>query len=230
VTVVDNTPIDVAELDQSRPVEIGGSGVLQASTQELFLNVVTIQPDSDFVARGLVVQSSLHLEAGAKLEAAPFHKIDLGQDIELQFTCPNAAQLPSLDLGEIGDIYTVVPTVLQVDIGSTEISADLHAPLVQGKTMSNCEEWRAKVQGLPSGFEATCETISRAAQSLLAGGPVIGLFVVKSKPLDPDGGLSGGAVAGIVISLLVVAGVAVGAAWWFFVRKKDDDDSGKASA
>jgi hypothetical protein len=233
--VAENQPIDVSALDQSRPVAIGGSGVLQAETRvedgqttaELWLTVVQVEPQAQVVAKELVVQASLHLESGASLTAAPMDKITLVPEVELEFRCGNLGELPHLDLGEIGETYSVLPSVLNVVIDSASSSDDSHKPLIQGKTLSNCGEWQKKVTGLPSGYETKCDTISASGRSLLASGPVIGLFVVKAK--SDDGGLSGGAIAGIVIGAVFVVAVAVGAVWFFVLRKRDDSGGGASA-
>jgi hypothetical protein len=227
--VEDNAPIDMNTLNESRPISIGGTGVLQArSDQELWLTIVQIEPESQLIAKDLTVQASLHLDSGSSLAAAPLDKITLIPDVELEFRCGNLEELPHLDLGDIGDDYRVVPSVLQVVIGSSSTSEDLHKPLVQGRTLSNCPDWQAKVRGLPSGYVAQCETISSSSQSLLANGEVIGLFVVKEP--DGQGGLSGGVVAGIVIGVLVVVVAGAGAGWFFLVRKRDDSGGGGGGA
>jgi hypothetical protein len=186
--------------------------LLQASTDELWLTVVTIQPGADLVAKGLVVQNFLQLEVGAKLFAAPLDQIDLGADIEIRFSSPSATKLPSLDLGDIGDAYAVVPALRNVEISSGDIPSDLHQPIVQGKTLSNCESWKAKVKGLPDGAEAQCETIAASAKSLLGGGEVIGLFVVKSK--SDDGGIPVEVIVGVAVAVAVAVLVVTAPASW----------------
>jgi hypothetical protein len=225
VIVADNQPIDVAALNQSRPIAIGGTGVLQSGTEELWLTVVQIEPAARLIAKDLTVQASLHLQSGATLTAAPLDKITLIPEVELEFRCGKVQELPHLDLGEIGDGYAVVPSVLTVVIGSSSTSDDVHKPIVQGRTLGNCDEWKKKVTGLPSGYEAKCETISSSSRSLMANGDVIGLFVVKEK----DGGLSGGAIAGIVIAVLVVVAAAAVAVWFFVLRKRDDSGGGASA-
>jgi hypothetical protein len=233
VEVVEDKPVNASALNQSRPISIGGNGVLQGldtgegGTEQLWLTVVQIEPESHLVAKELTVQASLHLESGSTLEAADLDKITLSPEVLLEFSCDNLAQLPHLDLGDIGDGYSVVPSVLLVVVESSSSSDDVHKPLVQGKTLSNCVDWQKKVTGLPSGYETRCETITESSQSLLAEGKVIGLFVVKKKA--GDGGLSGGAIAGIVIAALAAVGAAAGAVW-FFVLRKVDESGGEAAA
>jgi hypothetical protein len=246
VEVIDNRPIDVAALDQSRPITIGGSGILQAAsryeegssspTTQLWLTVLTIEPEAQLIGKDLVVQTSLRLESGARLAAAPLDKITLVPGVELEFHCDNLEELPHLDLGDIGENYSVVPSLLKVVINSSS-SDEVHKPLVQGRTLSNCDQWKAKVEGLPREYEAQCEPVSSSGQSLLANGPVIGLFIVNSAPeptkavrddggSNAGGGLGIGVIVGIVIGAVVVIGVAVGAIWFFVLRKKDDSGEG----
>jgi hypothetical protein len=236
LTVAENQPIDVATLNQSRSVTIGGSGVLQAAPRyenertpvELWLTVVQVEPQAQVVAKELVVQASLHLQSGASLMAAPFDKITLVPEVELEFRCGKAEDLPHLDLGEIGENYSVLPSLLKVVIDSSSSSDEIHKPLIQGKTLSNCAEWQKKVTGFPSEYETKCETISGPGQSLLADGPVIGLFLATGNSKD-DLGLSGGAIAGIVIGVLAVVGVAAEAVWFFVLRKRDDSGGGASA-
>jgi hypothetical protein len=136
-----------------------------------------------------------------------------------------AENLPRLDLGSIGDGETVTPVALEVDLGNTE-GENVEQLLVQGRTL-NCEACGQAVKGLPDGFATKCVTIAKGGRSLLAPRDTIGLYVVKTDPGKGDGGLSGGAVAGIVIG---VVGVAAGAVWFFVIKKGGDGSSNGAEA
>jgi hypothetical protein len=224
VIVRDNAVIDLTALDPARPIAINGSGFVQGTTNEqLWLTIVNIGLEAQIVAKDLVVQSSLRLESGSKLEAAPSDMITLVPGVELEFRCGNFNQLPHLDLGVIGDGYTVLPAVLEVVIEALPSTDEVPRALVQGKTLSNCDEWRKKVTGIPNGYEVTCDTITSSGQSLLNDGPVIGLFIVKTRPVD-DHGLSGGAIAGIVVGAVVVLAAAAGAVWWLMSKGVDTSE------
>jgi hypothetical protein len=146
-----------------------------------------------------------------------------------------------LDLGIIGESYGIVPGVFVVVIVVTgEVGDDFRNALVQGKTLSNCEEWKAKVMGIPDGLEAKCENVTGGDTGGPSGGdqPLleVALLLKKASGLggnnpkgDDGGGLSGAAIAGIVVRGVVVVAAAVGPAVWYFVcRKADDAEQAKA--
>jgi hypothetical protein len=104
---------------------------------------------------------------------------------------------------------------------------------VQGRTLGNCEEWGEAVKGLPDGFGTECRVVAKAGRSLLSPGDALGLFVVKKDAgngNDDDDGLSGGAIAGIVIGVVAVVGVGVGALWFLVIKRGDGGSSNGAGA
>jgi hypothetical protein len=212
-------------LDPARPIAIGGSGILQGPVdQQLWLTVVTIEPQAQVIARDLVIQTSLCLQSNSTLRAAPQDKIILVPDLELEFRGATVNQLPYLDLGDIGVSYNVVPSVLKIAIESGSSSIDVEHLLVQGRTLSTCVEWQSKSTGLSRGFEMKCKTAIEADQSMPGAEPVVGLFIVKASDDRSDLSrliITGAAIAGIAVGFIVlVAGISLGAVWLWVLRKR----------
>jgi hypothetical protein len=230
ISVADGGKVDPDKIDPSVPIVIGGTGFLDPGNQQLWLTSVTLNKSADVIASHLVVQSSLQLSSGSSLQASPNDKIQLEDNIVLEFNSDTVDSLPSLNLGDIGPDYSVTPFTVVIQIEDwTRFSEDLHRELVAGRTLKNCEEWRKAVTGLPGNFDTKCDPIPNSGQSLQSGGDAIGLFVVKGGAKgdgdgDGDRGLGGGAIAGIVIGVVAVVGIGV-ALVWFLVVKKGGDDS-----
>jgi hypothetical protein len=90
--------------------------------------------------------------------------------------------------------------------------------------LTNCEEWRKKVTGIPAGYTAKCgpaEDPFRPGGGTSILNDVIGLFLIRS-PAGDKKGLSGAVIAGIVIAVIAfLAGIGVGAL--FFLRRGQTD-------
>jgi hypothetical protein len=234
ISITDGGTVDPDKIDPSVPIVIGGTGFLDPGNQQLWLTIVTLNKSADVIASHLVVQSSLQLSSGSSLQAAPNDKIQLEDNIVLEFNSDTLDSLPSLNLGDIGPDYSVIPLTLVIQIDDVnEFNDNLHQEIVAGRTLKNCEEWRKAVTGLPGNLDTTCDPIVNSGKMLEAGGEVIGLFVVKGGKKgdgDGDGGLSGGAIAGIVIGVVAVVGIGVAALWFLVVKKGGNDSVDDASA
>ena len=164
-------------------------------------------------AKNMAVTTELDMAGGASLSAAEGSKITItNRQTNVKFTVKDG-QAPTLDLGMIGD-YSAVPAAVSVTVdekikGTTSI--------IKGRTL-NCEDWLSVVQA--SGSRAgdvsfRCEKTQSSQAHLLAD--VLEEWAVMMD--SQAGGLPGGAIAGIVIAVLVIAGVAV-ALTIFFIRKR----------
>jgi hypothetical protein len=186
---------------------------LEGGSGQLWLPIVTVESDTQVLAEGLVIQTSVRLESGSILEAVSLSAIGLVNGVRLEFHSETVQRLPTLDLGEIEGDYGIVPFTIDVSIGSLTPSTNIHALIVQGKPLSNCDEWKTKVTGLPKGFEATCEVIKGYCHSRRGNYPTIGLFIVSAKY-----SLSAGAIVGIVLACVLVLSVLGVVAWCILSR------------
>jgi hypothetical protein len=179
-----NTPIDIAALDSARRVTLCGKGVLRGVSDELWLGEVTLERGSQLTAYGLVVQHSLRLEPNTKLAPGAHEKIELFNDVTIVFDFGKIEGLSTLDLGEIGANYTIVPRSIQIVLTQTGGDSAVHEVLIRGKALSNCAEWLDRVEGLPKRYSVTCERVRETRQLAAADLPEMGLFLVR--PEGPD--------------------------------------------
>jgi hypothetical protein len=165
---------------------------------------VTIESGSSFIAKGLTVESSLRMEKNTSLAAAPLDKIHLIHGLVVEFASDDVRQLPLLSLGDIGVNYDVLPGNIQLAVGAMAAEGDVHVPLVQGKTLGNCDQWLEKVHGVPAGYVAVCETIVLSDGAQPGDSPLIALVIICQPDNAPikDNGLGTGVIVGLAIGCL----------------------------
>jgi hypothetical protein len=136
----------------------------------------------------------------------------------------NQVRLPKLNLGEIGAMYSdepaaIILTVAKKDFPQAQFDALNEEVLVEGRNLSNCEDWRVRVkfpQGEEANFEAYCWTDGTASgQKIPMALGLTRLLLRKKLPAQTDppqtppeaGGLSTGAkvAIGIVVPVVVIA-------------------------
>jgi hypothetical protein len=240
--------IDTDELQDDR-VSLQGEGTIvpPEDKSELVLSSVTIGSGSEIIAAGLVVTDELSLNGDAVLKAEEGGKIDIGND-QAVITFASIAtegeevKLPSLDLGITGNNYSDKPKEIILTIRKEDFVEEsftgLDQILVEGRNLTNCEEWRLKVV-LPvdqrQNFETYCklESAGESVRRLLAGEAHSSLRIRKKQPdtggtpNDDNGGLSTGAkiAIGIIVPVVVIAIVVA----VILVMKKGGGGSGSSS-
>jgi hypothetical protein len=166
-----------------------GSGSVRCEVSgfpvDLEVGRMTIFADSHAVAKHLVVKFGIELGEGASLSPPAGESIRLMNGVSVLMTGTDFDRLPLLDLGEIGESYSIVPSEIEIRMAEDRSSfGEFHRLIVKGRTLSNCEEWKERVSGLPSNLMAMCEPISGEGARLLAGWPEIGLFVGEAPPTE----------------------------------------------
>jgi hypothetical protein len=217
------------------PVELSGNGTITG----------TGTVPSVYIASGAVIEAEnieivTYLELGdrSELSATDTGVIRLNNEVALRFASETAVEtLPKLNLGTIGDDYKITPADFVVDVSAISISQEdletLKVPLVQGRTLTNCEAWGEKItfQGETGEKLATkCEDEPQAGRSLLAPsqGKMRTLFVVKKATNGPtEKPTNVGLIVGVVVAVVVVIAVAIVAV--VLVKKKGGDGGGSDS-
>lgn len=204
------------------PVVLNGSGTIRPAGESITLTDVIIPAGSIIYAENLEISTSLRLHGDSALGAVSGSLIRLeNESVSLVLEAENA-RVPTLNLGNIGADYTIVPQSIRVLWLSPEVE---RTTLVSGRTLTNCEQWRVLTQLDVEGFTTECVTVSAAR--LLAdadSNPEIALVLVPIKATEEksDSGNVGAIVGGVVGGLVVLAAIGVGV---FFLMKKGDGGS-----
>jgi hypothetical protein len=229
--------------NSTAPVELSGSGLIRpnGNSQLLVFHDLTILPGSTIQAKHLLIETHITLIGDAVLSAAEDDHIELRNDsVEVTLRAANQ-RLPTLNLGYIGNSYTIVVKKVVVEIEMTFFNdndlANFSHPLVTGETFSSCETWRTRVElSDPLNFELACQgTKSGKANAL---DEQISLVIKRKPPTDESNDANGDkskskknksklstvATAFVVIGVLVgVVGIAA-IIYFVFVRKHMSDD------
>jgi hypothetical protein len=132
--------------------------------------------------------------------------------------------LPQLDLGVIGntDSAQSLPETFVVDLSSIEVNAPSARPLVQARTLKNCEAWLPSIllEGAGRGkFATICvnedeETEGRVLRNGQATFSLTTLYLVRlpdptASATPKDDGLNIGLIVGVVVGVVVVVAVVI---------------------
>ena len=154
------------------------------------------------------------MSGGASLKAAEGSVITIQNGQTVINVAIQDGKAPSVDLGALGE-YSSVPAAIQVTVDE-KLKDD--TTLVKGRKL-NCEEWLKviKTSGSKAGSVSfKCEKTGEAQAKLLADSMLEEWAVI----METKGGcLPGGAIAAIVIVVLLVIGAAIGLSI-FFVRRR----------
>jgi hypothetical protein len=227
-----NGTVDITDLSPS--VELVGQGVIEGTGT---VETLFIAPSAVIQADGLLIDTHLELGGSSSLSATENGTINLGNEVDLKLSSATSLEsLPKLDLGLIGRSYSIVPHSLVVDVGlvnmSNPILDTVKVPLVQGRSLDNCEEWGAHISWIGAGdarLTTKCET--EGSESRLLGlDPLVTLFVVKVEdpPTSPPGNDPDdqtGMIVGIVVAVVVVVVGVVVAVVFLTRRSKDKGES-----
>jgi hypothetical protein len=162
-SAVGDAPIPAAYTNQSLLLDGEGSGTIRANEGGVLeLTVVTIPPNREITAVNLTVYEGLTLAGASVLKPRLDELIVIKDDVFFELAEEEKA-LPTVDLGEIGANFTIVPSVVAVAIKATDYSQSelnsLDAVLVEGRTLGNCEKWidRVDLGSERDRFEAYCK-------------------------------------------------------------------------
>jgi hypothetical protein len=230
-------PIDALQTQEARHgVELAGNGSIVGTGA---VEILYIANASHVQAQAVTISTYLELFADSELSATPTGTITLAPNVSLHFSSREAVtSLPKLDLGVLGDSYSTLPGELVVDIGEVPLDETvletLKRPLVQGRTLTNCDKWVVNFQGEDaSKLATTCEGEEVApGAKLLDEHPLMTLFVVKKseggKPPTTPSDSKTGLIIGIVVAVVVVIAIAVVVV--VVVLKKKGGDPGSDSS
>jgi hypothetical protein len=216
----------------------GKGTIIGGLDEDLVLAEVTITSGAQILARGLTIVDHLTLSGTGTLGPIEGNSIFMPNDTVVIEMSASGKDLPTLNLGEVGSRYGILPKVLKVQlpVGLTaqELVTFSH-PLVIGNTFSNCEAWRALLAVTSSEFRSECVSgnggkLLSEARSLVIKGvaapvPVPATASDSPHPTELSTGMSGGAVAGVVVGVVVVAGGAA-AGLFLFIRRRGSGSSG----
>jgi hypothetical protein len=198
-------------------IKFGGTGTIRAAVGgALELTVVALDAGSEITAENLTVFEGLTLTGGAVLKPQADTLIVLKENVFFELAEFEGA-LPTVVLGEIGENFTVVPSVVAVAIKAADYSAEelnrLDAVLVEGRTLGNCEDWSERVDlGTESGqFETYCKSWEQEGRKLQSANERVSLNL-KHKKQDSHDRSTSASLAWIAAPVVVVA-VAVAAAF-----------------
>jgi hypothetical protein len=216
--------------NSNEPLLIQGNGkIVPVQGESVTRSEVTLAQSSQIESTGLVIVKSLSMNGQSSLRAAADSKITLeDKKVAIEFVS-SGKDLPTLNLGKIGDTYKIVPKSLTVHaptgLNSDELKTFSHT-LLSGETLSNCEEWQKLVELDSTLFTKEC--VSGSGSKLLAG--VRSLVIKGSGPQPTTSGPPVGVIVGVVVGVVVV-GVVIGVV--IFMRRKNagtQSDSNSAAA
>jgi hypothetical protein len=218
-------------------VELAGSGLIVGSG---VVETLFIANSSHIQASSMTIATYLELFDNSELSATSNGTITLGESVALRFSArTEVTALPKLDLGIIGDSYDTLPAELVVSLGEVKIENTvldtLKVPLVQGRTLANCDKWVVNFEGEDASKLGTkCEDgeLPAGARMLLDDDlPLLRtLYVVKAESGKPtkDPGPNVGLIVGIVIAVVVVIAIVIGVV--IFLKKGSGGGGGSASS
>jgi hypothetical protein len=214
------------------PLELKGTGTITppAGAKEVTRGDVTVATASDIVAVGLRIETRLTMAANSSLRAGEGNKIELAhKTVDIEFSSVGAgagAGLPTLDLGEIGDNYNILPKSLTVNpptgLKAEELGGFSHT-LISGDTLSNCEEWLDILDLRSDSFKSEC--VSGTGGGLLAG--VRSLVIKGIPPPGPSGEPDLLLIAIIAGVAVVIVTIAIGV---YLVRRKKNKKNASSSS
>ena len=211
VTLNESAPTEVASTDI--PVMFSGRGSIipQQGAPNISIGTAILTEGTDLVATGLVITENLALALRTKLSADEGQAISVGPALaiqvlgEINFDNISQSRFPFIDLGEVGENYDEVPSLIGVRarISGTDLDAEQH--LIRARNLTNCEEWRAVVS-FPTniGLRARCVRVSEGETALA--------IVLADDVPEPTRkivmGVIGGMAAGCAaVVVLVVIGI-----------------------
>jgi hypothetical protein len=195
------------------PVTLTGTGrLIGRGNVPFILTVVTITDGSSITSDGMTVTRELRMEGSASLEAASGDWVSLGNGAEL--TMVGHDDLPTLNLGAVGDAYLNCPSHITVELGHAQDNTSLNHVLVRGQTLAGCEGWARVARVRPSTPRLKFECQPPCNESLRKDGARA--LVLVSNPSwdahdDPQWVLpviTAGAILLIVVAIVVVWAVA----------------------
>lgn len=242
VTIFTSTPITlnpnvVTEIPTGQTsVSFNGRGeiarYIDGSLADLILNDIRLNPYSNVIAQQLLIARSLRLIGSSILSAASSGYIRLEEAVQILFDVVDDF-LPTLNLGFIPtNVNISFPSVFQVTIPSGYFQQKLTFPLVSGSNF-NCEKWKSIVN-IPIGTSNTSlwcgtregrRTLEENNEQTLYLTSLTGEIPTSNEPPpinNESKGLSGGVIAGIVISVLVV-GILIAVGIIFFLKKNSEN-------
>jgi hypothetical protein len=208
-----------------------GTGTIQPATGEtITVQVINVTADGIVTANGLKVVKNIQMTGKSKLMAAAGDKITLEPNVRIVFESSDE-NVPFLDLGNIGDNYTITPEKFAIELQAVSFKpADgFRHTLLQGETLTNCEDWIEIAEYDKETFTVTCEEGGgEGGRGLRAR---VRRLVVKGRKdargADSDDGLPPGAIVAIVIAGVVLL---VGVAILAFILVKRSRKSGSSSS
>jgi hypothetical protein len=206
------------------PVTITGHGRLVGLLNAPFnLTDVTIADGSEVSADGLTVLRRLHMIGSAHLMGVSGDWVSLATGIDLIFT-PSGHEIPRVNLGSVGRAYATRPASITVNINAEDFSEpDLQAirvPIVSGRTLSNCEDWReiARVSPQSGRFKFQCDP--RTNETVDETG-LCSLYLQGLPPWADQPNRNWVLIVVAVVSVVIVGAVIVGVCMYNKKPQKD---------
>jgi hypothetical protein len=196
---------------------LAGQGTIVPGTGQtgMTLGEVIVSPSAEIAAEGLTITGRLSMNGNAILKALGSHHIEIPTDRVNIRLSSSGKDLPTLDLGLIGDRHTRVPKTLIVDaptgLSAEEVSKFSHV-IISGTTLGNCEAWQSRLELSSASFTSQC--VDGTGAKLLAGARSLVIKGVPKGTETPDGfdfnsWLFRGIVAGVVVLVVIVVVVVV---------------------
>jgi hypothetical protein len=228
-------------------VSLSGSGKIRSADgpgAPLQVGELVVLAGSKVTADKLEIGASLDLSGDSGLSpGSEGDYITLNNaTVDIVFRA-KALDFPALSLGNIGATYDVVPKSLELDFANVDLKQDKHWNLVQGNTLSNCEQWLAMVRVLdvPKGVDEKKQLVldcpkGSAARRIADALETISLRLtyVYTIPAPPKAtnklyaGLELGAWIGIGVSVIVCIVICI-VVQVFCCKAKDGDDDASES-
>jgi hypothetical protein len=228
---------DVAVPSTYHPVLLNGSGTIRPTSDgQLILADITLPQGSDVIADRLVVLSRMALVGDSSLTAVENGAITIASSVSIVFE-GDGEELPSLDLGNVGADYGIVPRSFEIVKLNREVIGNRRT-LVAARSLSNCAEWIAKAQLNSEFFALECVNESDQVRVLEEGVlprvslELVPLAIAENPPGATPSSEGDESVVGVflgVVGGILVAGVIVGAVVFFVTKKKGMDGESSLS-